>query len=56
MNRHKRRAVASVVRRLGRGIKRAARTFNSPAGEGARIHVSTLWKRYAELTGDTRAL
>lgn len=55
-NRKQRRAVASVIRRLGKGIERARRTFDTPAGEGARIHVASLWKRYAELTGDTRPL
>lgn len=56
MNRHNRRAIKSVARRMARGIARAKRTFDTPAGAGARIHVSNLWKRYVELTGDTRVL
>lgn len=56
MNRKNRRAMASVIRRLGRAIERARRTFDTAQGPNARIHVAKLWKRYAELTGNTSVL
>lgn len=56
MNRKDRRALASITRRLARGIARAHRVFDTPAGPGARIHVASLWKRYARVTGDTSIL
>lgn len=56
MNRHQRRAVASIARRMRRGIDRASRTWATPEGARARIHVANLLKRYVELTGDTKVL
>lgn len=55
-NRKQRRASASIIRRLGRAVQRARRTFDTPGGEQARIHVASLWKRYAKLTGDISVL
>lgn len=55
-NRKQRRASASIIRRLGRAIERARRTFDKPGGEQARVHVASLWKRYAALSGDISVL
>jgi hypothetical protein len=60
MNRHNRRALNTIARRLHKGIARvrslSTRGFNGPLGEQARIHVATLWTRYAKLTNDTSVL
>lgn len=56
MNRKTRRALASITKRLRRAIPRAVRTFHSPLGEQARIHVADLWKAYARVTGDVSVL
>lgn len=55
-NRKQRRAAASTIRRLGRAIDRAKRTFDISEGARARVHVADLWKAYARVTGDTSVL
>ena len=56
-NRHQRRAEASIIRRIQKSLTRVERMrFDGPSAEQARIHVATLWTRYAKLTNDTRVL
>ncbi len=58
-NRHQRRAEASIIRRIERGIERVEFMSETAAPsllQSARIHVAQLWKRYAQVTNDASVL